>query len=264
MVSVHPSMLETGPEAPRRLPDLTPFYRLVALETCGSTNDEARELARNGAPEGTLVWTRRQDYGRGRRGRTWSSPEGNLFMTVVLRPAVAPAAAAQVSFVAAVALAEAIGSLIPGVPRLKWPNDVLIDGAKTAGILLESEPGRAGTVDWLVLGIGVNVCHFPPDTEYRATSVAASGAPQVTVETMLERLADRLEVWYRRWSTQGFAPVRAAWLAAAHGLGGPVMVRLGDGAFTARFADLDADGALVAELESGATRRVTAGDVFFG
>lgn len=247
----------------RRVPDLPLFYRLVALESCGSTNDEARSLARNGAPEGTLVWTRRQEAGRGRRGRTWSSPEGNLFMTLVLRPPVAPSQAAQVSFVAAVALGEAIASLIPGAPRLKWPNDVLIDGAKTAGILLESEMGAGGAVDWLVLGVGVNVRHHPTDTEYAATSIAASGSPQVGVETMLERFARSFEAWYLRWTGQGFAPVRAAWLNAAHGLGGPVVVRLSDGAFTARFADLDNDGALIAETPDG-IRRVTAGDVFFG
>lgn len=247
----------------RRVPDLPAFYRLVALESCGSTNDEARALAQNGAPEGTLVWARRQDAGRGRRGRAWSSPDGNLYMTLVLRPPVPPAQAAQVSFVTAVALGEAIAALIPGTPRLKWPNDVLIDGAKTAGILLESEPGRTGAVDWLVLGMGVNVRHYPPDTEYRATSISASGSPQVTVEAVLERFAQSFEAWYLRWSTQGFAPVRAAWLNAAHGLGGPVTVRLAGESFSARFVDLDSDGALVADTGNG-IRRVTAGDVFFG
>lgn len=245
------------------MPGLPPFFRLVPLEVCGSTNDEARQLAQNGAPEGTLVWARRQEYGRGRRGRAWSSPEGNLFMSLVLRPAVPPGQAAQVSFVAAVALGEAVSALIPGAPRLKWPNDVLIDGAKSAGILLESEPGRAGAVDWLVLGIGVNVHHFPPDLEYQATSLAAAGAAGVSVETVLERVAASFQAWYQRWLAQGFAPVRAAWLNAAHGLGGPVTVRLSEESFTGHFVDLDAGGALLVETPAG-LRTVTAGDIFFG
>jgi len=247
----------------RRTPDLPAFYRLVAVEECGSTNDEAKALAQAGAPEGTLVWARRQTGGRGRRGRVWASPEGNLYMTLVLRPRVPPAQAAQVSFVAAVALAEAVGSLIPGAPKLKWPNDVLVDGAKIAGILLESEPGPGGAIDWVVLGMGVNVAHFPPGLEYAATSIGAAGSPHVGVEAVLERFAGSFAVWYNRWQGQGFAPVRAAWLTAAAGLGGPITVRLSGESFKARFADLDGEGALMAETDTG-LRRVTAGDVFFG
>jgi len=179
----------------------------------------------------------------------------------VLRPLLPPAEAALVSFVAAVAVGEAVSALVPGRVTLKWPNDVLVDGAKIAGILLESEADRTGQIDWLVLGVGINVGYFPPDGLYPATSLAAAGAP-VTVGRALEAYATAFEAWYRRFTTQGFAPIRAAWLNVAQGLGGAVTVRLHDTTFTGCFMDLDHDGSLLVDCD-GQIRRVTAGDVFF-
>lgn len=243
---------------------LPAFFYLVELESCGSTNDEAKELARQGAPEGTLVRADRQTAGRGRRGREWSSPEGNLACSLVLRPGLPPAQAALVSFVAALAVAEAVAELIPGRPTLKWPNDVLVGGAKISGILLESEPGPGGAVDWLVLGTGINVASFPVDAPYPATSLRTAGAPpDVDARLVLASYARHFHVWYRRWLDQGFAPIRAAWLNAAQGVGGPVTVRLATETFTGTLVDLDMDGGLLVDC-SGIVRRVTAGDIFFG
>lgn len=241
---------------------LPAFFHLVALNECGSTNDEAKMLAQAGAPEGTLVWARRQTAGRGRRGRAWNSGEGNLACSLILRPGMAPGDAALLSFVAALAVGEVVSGRIPGRVTLKWPNDVLADGAKIAGILLESEPDRRGNVDWLVLGVGVNVRHFPDEALYPATSLAASGADTV-VETVLAAYAQAFEAWYRRFRTQGFAPIRAAWLNAARGLGDTVTVRLHDESFSGRFVDLDEAGGLLVDVGDSVVRRVTAGDVFF-
>ncbi|WP_240002284.1 biotin--[acetyl-CoA-carboxylase] ligase [Oleisolibacter albus] len=241
---------------------LPAFFRLVSLDSCGSTNDEAKELARSGALEGTLVWALRQTGGRGRRGRVWTSPPGNLYCSLILRPDMPAAAAALVSFVAAIAVAEAVSALIPGRPQLKWPNDVLVDGAKISGILLESEAGAAGRLDWLVLGVGINVAHRPEGLPYAATSLAAAGAAELDVAVVLGRYASSFAAWYARFRQQGFAPVRAAWRNAAFGLGGPITVRLQDGQFEGRFIDLDAEGGLLVETGDG-LRRVTAGDVFF-
>lgn len=165
------------------------------------------------------------------------------------------------SFVAAIAVADAVSALVPGDVRLKWPNDVLVAGAKISGILLESERAVDGDVDWLVLGVGVNVRHFPPDLDYAATSLLACGV-DVPVESMLERFLNSFAAWYARWDSQGFAPIRAAWLNAAQGLGAPVTVRLANETFTGRLVDLDTEGALVVATPA-ASRRVTAGDVFF-
>ena len=248
--------------SPDRRPELPPFFSLVALERIDSTSEELHRRARAGAPEGTLVWAQEQSQGRGRRGRNWSSPRGNLYHSLLLRPRVSPGEAAQIGFVAAVALAETFASMLPPDRRVgcKWPNDVLIDGAKVSGILPEAE-AAGGIVEAVVLGMGVNVASFPAELPYRATSLTAAGA-KVNVETVLEALAPRLETWYRRWREGGFAPVRQRWLDFATGLGAPIEVRLEREVLQGRFAGLDASGALDLELADGRHRLITAGDVF--
>jgi BirA family transcriptional regulator, biotin operon repressor / biotin---[acetyl-CoA-carboxylase] ligase len=245
-----------------RQPGLPSFFSLVALESIDSTNEEARRRARAGAPEGTLVWAREQSRGRGRRGRSWSSPAGNLYLSLLLRPRVPPAAAAQIGFVAAVALAEALAGLLPAGRHIacKWPNDLLVDGAKISGILPEAE-AAGGLVEAMVLGIGVNVASFPGDLPYRATSLAAAGA-SAAVEEVLEALAASLEQWYLRWRAEGFEPVRRRWLERALGLGEPIEIRLEGEVLHGRFAALDPTGAIDLELPGGGHRLIAAGEVF--
>jgi len=245
--------------------DLPPAYRLVRLGRVGSTNDEAKRLARDGAEDGTLVWALEQTAGRGRRGRAWSSPPGNLYCSLVLRPEVPPAEAAQLGFVAAVGLGEAIGALVPPLVPLhyKWPNDLLLNGRKLAGMLLESEGTHDGALDWLVLGIGANVASYPEETERPATSLHAAGAADATAERLLEGFARCFLARVDRWLEDGFEPIRAAWLARAAGIGETIRVRLEREELTGRFASLDADGALLLDTGAG-RRRVTAGDVFLG
>jgi BirA family biotin operon repressor/biotin-[acetyl-CoA-carboxylase] ligase len=144
----------------------------------------------------------------------------------------------------------------------KWPNDVLVNRHKVAGILLESSARESGALDWLVIGVGVNVEHFPDDTEYPATSLRHEGAEDVSPDTVMEAFARHFLRWTDAWREDGFAPIRTAWLARAQGIGEAVRVRLGTETFGGTFVDLDADGALVVEMADGVTRRVTAGDVF--
>ena len=158
-------------------PRLAPFYRLAALDMIDSTNSEAQRRAAAGAPAGTLIWARQQTAGRGRRGRAWQTPPGNLCFSLLLRPAVTPAVAATLGFVAGLALATAIDQLLPAGRRseLKWPNDLLVEGRKLAGILLEAGASGPSRLDHLILGIGVNVVAYPTDLPYPATSLAACG-----------------------------------------------------------------------------------------
>lgn len=244
-------------------PRLSPFYRLTSFAEIDSTNDEAKRRAGEGAPEGTLVWARAQSAGRGRRGRSFISPSGNLYMSILLRPDRPAASAAQLGFAAALALGDAVVPLLPRPEalRYKWPNDVLIDGRKVSGILLESQAAGEGRLDWLVVGIGVNVVSYPENVDYPAVSLAAAGARAVTVEALLAAVAGRFEHWYERWREEGFRPLRAAWLERVLGLGEVIRVRLQGEETSGRFAGLDEDGALL--LEHGATRRrIGAGDVF--
>jgi BirA family biotin operon repressor/biotin-[acetyl-CoA-carboxylase] ligase len=251
-------------------PTLPEFFTVHRYETIGSSNDAARALADQGAPDGTLVWAGEQTAGRGRRGRTWSSPPGNLYLSLVLRPPVTLAAAPQLGFVCAIALGEAVAGLLPeGARRVryKWPNDLLVDGAKISGILLEAGPSAEfGDTSvgprFIVAGIGVNVASAPLDTPYRATSLAASGAADATPGALLERFARRFEPGYRIWRDEGFERVRGSWLAAGHRSGEVLTVRVaGDETLSGRFIDLERDGALLLELASGERRRIAAGDV---
>lgn len=244
---------------------LPPFFNLICLPRVASTNDEARKLAQDGAVEGTMVWGLEQTAGRGRRGRGWHSPPGNLYVSIVLRPGKPAPQAALIGFVAAVALADALRDLglADNRLRLKWPNDVLVDRAKVAGILIETSAAVGRMPDWLVLGMGVNLAHAPADTPYPAMTLRRAGLATLTVEALLEALAGRLAEWYGRWQSAGFEPVRAAWLKRAVGLGEPIEVRLERQTLQGRFLALEEDGALTLELAEGERRRVTVGDVFF-
>lgn len=236
---------------------LPAVFRRVAYEEVGSTNAEALRLAEAGAPEFTYVTTRRQSAGRGRRGKSWVSPEGNLYATIVLRPDRPASVISQLSFVAALAVGDLVDRLgVRGTVGFKWPNDVLVDGAKICGILLEGGQGH------LVAGIGVNVASFPPDTPYGATSVAAKGG-RADLEEATDGLAAAFLDRYRLWLDQGFAPVRAAWLERAIGLGREIKVTFREGdTDTGIFSALDESGAIVL-TRNGASRKITAGEVFF-
>lgn len=227
---------------------------LVALDSVGSTNDEAGRLANEGASEGTVVWARRQVGGRGRRGRAWVSPEGNLYSSTIIRPACSAPRAAELGFVAALA----VGDIVPTgrAVRLKWPNDVLVDGGKVAGILLESAIDQHGSVEHVVAGIGVNVASAPQLPEMRYSGAALGG----TVENTLENLARALAARLAQWRRDGFPAVRAAWLAQAGPLGAEVDVRLGEGLVRGSFAGVDQEGALLLDTASG-PRKIVSGEL---
>ena len=244
---------------------LPPGYALIALDEADSTNDEAKERAAGGAPDGTVVWARQQRAGRGRRGRIWVSPPGNLYVSVILRPACEARSVAQLSFVAALAVHDLVDGLLPGRARCKWPNDILVDGGKVAGVLLESALALGGRVDWVVLGIGVNLASHPGiDGPIPSTSVADAGASVLAPEDALPSVLAALAQHRREWETQGFAAVRRAWLDRAYGLGGPVTVTNGERRVTGVFEGLDEEGALVLAQPGGELLSIAAGDVFFG
>lgn len=241
---------------------LPPFFRLAAFDTLASTSDEARRLARNGAPEGTMVMARIQTAGRGRQGRTWVSQPGNLHASLLLRPDAPMARVAQLGFAAGLAVADAVHAFAPKASvTLKWPNDVLLDGRKAAGILLESEGDAAGRVAFVVMGIGVNLAASPVGTEFPATSLKAAAGTAPKPEAFLAALAPALVLWYERWRADGFAGLRRAWLERAAGLGQALRARLPGETVEGRFAGLDDDGMLLLDAPGG-RRRIAAGDVF--
>ncbi len=248
-------------------PALPPAFSLIPLDSVGSTNDEARRLADEGAAHGTVVWAGEQTKGRGRQGRNWTSPRGNLYTSVILRPDCKLSEAAQLSFVACVALGEAITAKAGGAVEVtyKWPNDIMFNGKKGVGLLLESKATPQGALDWVIIGMGTNIAHFPDDARYPASSLHREGAdPALSPEVLLEELAQQLDIWVKIWRKRGFGDIREAWKQRVQGLGQAMEVRLPRETLTGVFGDLDSDGALLLKLADGRTRTITAGDVFPG
>lgn len=215
----------------------------------GSTNDDVAALARQGAGEGTWLRAGRQTGGKGRQGRRWDSPPGNLHASTLVRLRAGDPPAPGLALVAAVALQEVVAVYAPAA-RIKWPNDILVDGAKLAGILLEREGGA------VVIGFGVNLAHRPPDLAAASLAEIAGAAPDPG--SFVELLARDLSRWLARWRREGLAPIRAQWLAAAHPLGTPLATHAGEGLFDG----LDESGALRLRLADGSARVIHAGDVF--
>ena len=223
-----------------------------------------RKLYEDGEREPVWIRADRQTHGRGRRDRSWTSAPGNLFASGLYPTQLGPAQSALYGFAAALGVAETISSYDLQRPlTLKWPNDVLVGGAKISGILIERE-GEA-----LIVGTGINLISHPDNTPYSATHMLAEMAPsslaqpepkQPSPETMLPLLVSNLMTWFQRLEQDGFEPLRNAWLEQAHGLGQTIKVNDQTGTFTG----LGPDGALCLRQPDGKTVQVHAGDVSFG
>lgn len=239
-------------------------WRVLFFDEIDSTNEEARRRAANGDEGDLALIAAVQTAGRGRRGRSWMSEPGNLMFSLLLRPKAGPARAAELSFAMAVALHEGLARTTGEGHRflLKWPNDVLLDGAKMVGILLESATGVDGGLEFLVIGAGVNLAHHPENTPYPSTSVAASLGQRIAPEDLLAAVLPRVSHWIGVWERDGFAPIREAWISRAAGIGERITVRLTSETIEGTFAGLKADGALDLRLDGGGSRAITAGDVF--
>ena len=299
-------------------------FDIRRVETTVSTNDDAKQAAEAGAAEGMVVWALQQKAGRGRQGREWYSPIGNLYCSILLRPACPVRDYGKFSFVAALAVWDVVDSCLnsieqtsqrircdslplegrgqherclqgaydvadssvnnsqtsslcraplpnpplkgEGIPpvscqtnalliELKWPNDVLVNGKKIGGILLE-----AGE-DWLVVGIGLNVQHVPEEPMYPVTSLALEQFAVPSLDPLLDKLLKALGFWYQTFADQGFAPLRDQWLSRARK--GVLRVRLPQEELSGEFMDLDSEGHLRLLLPDGKVRNINAGDVFF-
>ena len=247
-----------------------PWPRDVArhiLEQVDSTNAEAMRLA----PSLTgPVWilARRQLAGRGRRGRAWADPEGNFAATLLMRPEGGAAEAALLSFVASLALHDALSGLIGPTARfaLKWPNDLLLNGGKLSGILLESV-GPGGQVTALAIGIGVNLASCPDPAGLDPEALAPVSLLQETglhlfPEDLLEQLAPAFDHRLRQMRDHGFGVIRQAWLARAARLGGTIIARTGQSRTEGRFDGVDESGALILTTARGRVL-IPAADIYF-
>ncbi|WP_426957734.1 biotin--[acetyl-CoA-carboxylase] ligase [Muricoccus radiodurans] len=223
-------------------------WRLLVHEQLASTSDLVRTLAEAGEPDGLAVLARRQTAGRGTHGRTWESPPGNLYLTVLLRPTVPAHEASQWGLLAALALHDVLARHVSAPARLtvKWPNDLLLGGAKCAGILTEAAVGPRGDLDWLAIGFGANLA-AAPEVPGRATAALPRPAP-VPEEAARDLLA-ALDRWRRIRLLEGFAPIRRAWLERGPAPGVRLSITASGGPVAGLFEGLDESGALL--LRSG-------------
>jgi BirA family transcriptional regulator, biotin operon repressor / biotin---[acetyl-CoA-carboxylase] ligase len=250
--------------------------RLDALATVDSTNREARMRSRSGDRGPLWVTAATQTAGRGRGDRSWFSPPGNLYASLLMSEPAPPGHVPELAFVAALAVRDAIAAVAPALaPKLalKWPNDILLAGGKCAGILIEGdhEPSKAVTV---VIGIGVNCAHHPQASGdhqprrdaapilYPATSLATHGA-DVAPDQLFERLSATMLARIAQWDHgNGFAAILADWLDGVSGIGEPIRVRTGNGEKTGRFAGVDGHGRLMLARDGETIELISAGDVF--
>jgi BirA family biotin operon repressor/biotin-[acetyl-CoA-carboxylase] ligase len=247
-------------------------YRLQEFAALGSTNDEAMSRLAGSAgnqwsdPGRLWIVADEQSRGRGRLGREWRSPPGNLYASLLLVDPAPPPLSAQLGFVAGVALAEALQKILGGDERLKlkWPNDALHDGAKLSGLLLEGASLPNGLFG-CVIGFGVNCQSSPTDAPYPTASLKSIGASPADRETLFPALSDAVADWIEVWARgENFSAIRAAWLDHAGGIGGPVRVSRNNRVRDGIFRGVDAQGRLLLETPDGAVEIVEAGDVAIG
>jgi len=233
-------------------------------EEVASTQDIARKLARQGAEEGTVVIAEKQTGGRGRRGRHWASPDGGLYLSIILRPNLEPARALRLPLVAGVAVAGAIKKVTTLQPRLKWPNDIFIAGKKVGGILTETST-KKGKIDHTVLGIGLNVntarSLFPPAIRETATSLAEESGRNIAPLELLQCLFDEFEALYVEFLASGFDKIREQWKAMSNTIGSRVKIDSGGAEIEGEALDIDGEGFLLLRRRDGNVERVISGDV---
>lgn len=251
--------------------NLIDAYHLLSYEELDSTNDEARRIAEGGGSHGAVIWAKRQTAGRGRMGRHWVSADGNLYCSVLLAPECDIATASQLAFVAAVAAVETLMPILPdgGELSCKWPNDILLNGKKIGGILLESfetadiSPGQNRMVRWVIVGVGINIDSCPDKTDIPATYLKAAGVEIISAKIVISRFIHHFITTYDLWAKRGFAPVRRKWLEYAFRKGENIQVRLPKETLQGVFEGIDTRGQLLLKPAAGKRLSISAGDVFW-
>jgi BirA family biotin operon repressor/biotin-[acetyl-CoA-carboxylase] ligase len=225
-------------------------WRLERYEELASTSDFCIERAKAGEPEGLAVFAARQSAGRGSRGRSWLSPPGNVALSVLLRPETSPAQSSMFPLLCGIATVDAItGALSSGpVPMLKWPNDVLLNGQKCAGLLIDATQAQA-RFDWLVIGIGINVA-YAPELPGRATTCLAAEGAVTTAIAVAEAVLDQLSIWLAIFHAAGSTQIVPSWLSRAHPVGTHLEVKTPHQTAAGTFAGLTQAGELLLNVKN--------------
>ncbi len=249
----------------KRVP-LVDDYHLLTYQHLDSTNDEARRLAEGGGAHGAFIWALNQMDGRGRRGNEWVSQRGNLFVSALLQPECEFKNLPQLSFVAAAAAHASVAPVLPAAElKLKWPNDLMLGGAKLAGLLLESfetiDEDTGETKRWAVIGLGMNIENAPANLERPATCMRHAGVELISAKIVLSRFIHHFVEWYELWQDDGFEPIKKYWLNHALHKDEPMEVLMGDECIMGTFAGMDDTGSLLLKEKTGEVRTISSGEV---
>jgi len=253
--------------APKSFADvlLPPGCRLEAHEELSSTSDEAKRRAREGASSGLWILAERQTKGRGRMGRAWVSGEGNLYASFLLYPAIPVSRFSEFSFVAALALAKTAKRLAPMARvECKWPNDVLMEGKKVSGILVEAENSKDPAKPWAVIGIGINVETAPANVDFPAAALAEFAEEKINKYNVFDEFSKVIAEMLALWGRDGFTPIRTQWLNLAWRRGKEVEVETGDAVVKGVFEGLTPAGAMLLRQSGGQCREIMSGTVLKG
>lgn len=240
---------------------MTLLWKIDQYDCVESTQDILKKAAIDGAHEGLVVCAKEQAGGRGRHGNIWNSPKGNLYFSFLLKPNGSAENAGQYSFLVAVALSRTIEVFISAghSKHLKWPNDIIIDDKKCAGILLESAISAQGIVTDLYVGVGVNI-YVPPE---EAISINDVSDQDVTIDIFLNTFLKNIEQLYEKYNKNGFKCIRTEWMKEAYKISENIHVRLPNKTLYGVFEGLDKDGTLLLRLDNDTLQRITAGEVYF-
>lgn len=232
-------------------------YNFLEFAVIDSSNEEAKRLIKSGSiKQDTVILARSQTAGHGRYGRVWQSPLGNLYTSIIIKTEESWKSE-QISFVVAVAVGAVVEDILPKCSiNYKWPNDILINGRKTSGILLEKID------NWLVIGIGINIETIPDSVAIPVTSLKNEGAYNIDADEILQKLLYFFNKSLKMWKNSGFSSIRGDWVKKAWKIGQEIKVNLGNETFSGTFTTISEDGVLEVEV-SGEKRLVTAGEVFF-
>lgn len=242
-------------------------YDLIAFDQIDSTNLEAKRVAKTNRSRDFVIWSKSQSSGRGRGSKKWESGNGNLLLSILLNRNIDIKQQPQLSFVTAIAVYETIkqiahSSVVNLDIRLKWPNDVLVNGQKIAGILLESF--NINGVNPLIIGIGININNLPNHIDQSATSLVDEGIDILDIRYVLDILITNFDKYFDIWQEQTFTAIRTIWLSNAAKLNQEVIISDGRNPVIGIFRDMDDNGNIVIETSDGKKRTMLTGDVFFG
>lgn len=240
------------------------YYNIAIFDSIDSTNEEAKRIANTGNSGNYVIWAKSQTKGRGRSGNSWYSPKGNIYLSILLRPDFEVSKLSQLPFLVAVALGKTIKKFIPADKGLtyKWPNDILIEGKKAAGILIESSLTN-NNVNWLVIGVGINLCDEPDLKNYLSTSLIKEGAKIPTIDMFVHELMQSFQFYLLQWTKEGFEDIRKEWLKNSIPKGAVITAKYTGNRVSGTFEGIDDKGNLQMQLSNNQTIMISSGEVFY-